>query len=377
MLIWGGITYTDGGINTKLNTGWSYNPATDTWSEIPTLGAPEARVGHTALWTGEEMLIWGGRDQNDDNLNTGGRYNPLTKTWQPIDPAAFVDERTNHTAVWTGTEMIVWGGISNSHVDLSTGGRYNPKTNTWTATTQTGAPEGRSGHVAVWTGQEMLVWGGGYEDSGAGYGQVYLNNGAGYDPVKDAWTAMPTQAAPRARVLASAVWTGKEMLIWGGMAGMYMISSGGRYGYYADLEVSLSASPDPVKTGKEITYTIQLKNNGPAQAFDAMLEAPLPPHTSFVSAAATNGSGWAVEAPAPGGKGVVKFTKAAMANGESAQFQIVLKVERSAAEAKTLSLTVSASNDCVDLVSLDNSASVSTSVTLGEIPIFLPFLSKK
>ena len=41
--------------------------------------------------------------------------------------------RENHTAVWTGAEMIVWGG-DNSGVYLNIGGRYNPSTDSWTAT---------------------------------------------------------------------------------------------------------------------------------------------------------------------------------------------------------------------------------------------------
>ena len=31
----------------------------------------------------------------------------------------------------------------------------------WTATSTTNAPTGRTGHTAVWTGSEMIVWGGG------------------------------------------------------------------------------------------------------------------------------------------------------------------------------------------------------------------------
>ena len=39
-------------------------------------------------------------------------------------------------------------------------GRYNPSTDSWTATSITNAPAGRSRHTAVWTGSEMIVWGG-------------------------------------------------------------------------------------------------------------------------------------------------------------------------------------------------------------------------
>ena len=55
--------------------------------------------------------------------------------------------------------MIVWGGIDFSSV-LNTGGRYNPSTDSWTATSTTNAPSAREVHTGVWTGSEMIVWGG-------------------------------------------------------------------------------------------------------------------------------------------------------------------------------------------------------------------------
>ena len=55
--------------------------------------------------------------------------------------------------------MIVWGGVGNGSY-LNTGGRYNPSTDSWTATSTTNAPAARFLHTAVWTGSEMIVWGG-------------------------------------------------------------------------------------------------------------------------------------------------------------------------------------------------------------------------
>ena len=60
--------------------------------------------------------------------------------------------------MWTGTEMIVWGG--NDGNQSNAGGRYNPSMDTWTATNSAAAPSARSLHTAVWTGNEMIVWGG-------------------------------------------------------------------------------------------------------------------------------------------------------------------------------------------------------------------------
>ena len=57
--------------------------ADDTWTATTTTNAPTARVGHTAVWTGSEMIIWGGDfcDFTCHRLNTGGRYNPSTDSW--------------------------------------------------------------------------------------------------------------------------------------------------------------------------------------------------------------------------------------------------------------------------------------------------------
>ncbi|HEY2232406.1 MAG TPA: hypothetical protein VGK01_02925, partial [Candidatus Angelobacter sp.] len=70
--------------------------------------------------------------------------------------------RNAHTAVWTGSEMIVWGGsfYDSGYHYLNTGGRYDPGANSWTATNTTNTPAGRESHTAVWTGSEMIVWGG-------------------------------------------------------------------------------------------------------------------------------------------------------------------------------------------------------------------------
>ena len=124
---------------------------------------------YSAVWTGAEMIIWGGyaSDYYNTILNTGRRYNPIADTWTATSTTNAPSSRAYHTAVWTGTEMIVWGGNDGGY--LNTGGRYNPATDTWTATTTTNAPTGRYWHTAVWTGTEMIVWGG---DGGG-----YLNTG--------------------------------------------------------------------------------------------------------------------------------------------------------------------------------------------------------
>jgi|SRR6266481_1729194 len=53
----------------------------DTWTGTSTNNAPSARQFHTAVWTGSEMIVWGGTIPILEELNTGGRYNPATDSW--------------------------------------------------------------------------------------------------------------------------------------------------------------------------------------------------------------------------------------------------------------------------------------------------------
>jgi hypothetical protein len=58
-----------------LNSGGRYDPGTDSWTATSITNTPEARYLHTAVWTGNEMIIWGGIAEGSSNVNTGGRYN--------------------------------------------------------------------------------------------------------------------------------------------------------------------------------------------------------------------------------------------------------------------------------------------------------------
>jgi len=69
--------------------------------------------------------VWGGFSGAfpPSRLRSGGRFNPATDSWTATSTGADVPVwREYHTAVWTGTEMIVWGGYLEGQ--LSSGGLY-------------------------------------------------------------------------------------------------------------------------------------------------------------------------------------------------------------------------------------------------------------
>ena len=73
--------------------------------------APIPGALHTAIWTGNGMLIWGGLVNGRDSwyADTGGSYDPEEKSWQKLYTQGS-PPRYMHSAVWTGDEMLIWGG---------------------------------------------------------------------------------------------------------------------------------------------------------------------------------------------------------------------------------------------------------------------------
>ena len=237
IIIWGG--YYSASDNVYFNTGAKYNPATDTWNPLSLINAPDPRSFHTAIWSGYEMIIWGGYGGNLNHYNDGFKYNPVYDSWESITNLNAPLPRSNHSVIWTGTDMIIWGG-SNSNYAFNDGGKYNISSNTWTSLSINNAPTVRRNHTAVWSGEEMIIWGG-YQP----YGSNYYENGARYNPVTDTWITTAS-TGPSARANHTAVWTGMEMIIWGGSSSIIYYNSGSRYYPVTDSWISTSTVNCPV-----------------------------------------------------------------------------------------------------------------------------------
>ena len=230
MIIWGGVglkVYNDGAL---------YDPTLDVWTPTSLVGAPSARAPwNVAVWTGSEMIIWGGDDQS-----TGGRYNPATDTWQATSTVSAPSPRIGYSTVWTGTEMIVWGG-NNQDPTFNDGARYDPVTDTWNPTSLAGAPTARANHTAVWTGKEMIVWGGVNFES-----YTLVPDGGRYDPATDSWKPVSFLNQAEPRYLHAAVWTGKQMIIWGGDSAIGL-APGGSYDPGTDTWSNVNNLGEPTR----------------------------------------------------------------------------------------------------------------------------------
>jgi N-acetylneuraminic acid mutarotase len=223
MIVWGGVASN----SIALNDGGIYDPSSDSWAPMSQLGAPpSARYDHTAVWTGSQMIVWGGRDNGLGGLNTGGVFDLATRLWTTMTTLSAPATRASHSAVWTGSEMIIWGGYGGDVISIGiskyfSGARYNPSANTWTNISTANASSGTYQHTALWTGSAMFVWGGAYTNRTINLTNYvfYTNSGALYSPATDKWTPISSIGAPTVRGGPAAVWTGNQVILWGGYDG--------------------------------------------------------------------------------------------------------------------------------------------------------------
>jgi len=153
-----------------------------------------------------------------------------------------VPARTGATVAWTGREVLVVGGAfaTGGGVSLDAareGAAYDPAADRWRELTPFPLAPRREA-AAAWTGRELVVWG------GVGREGV-LGDGAAYDPAADSWRELaPSPLSPRGG--AGAVWTGAEVLVLGGGDLAAGLADGAAYDPAADTWRPVPAAPRPL-----------------------------------------------------------------------------------------------------------------------------------
>ena len=110
----------------------------------------------------------------------------------------------------------------------------------------------------------------------------------------------------------------------------------------ADLSITKTASPDPVTTGDDLTYTVTVTNNGPDPATSVTVTDNLPPETTFVSCSSTGGG-------VCGGSGNNRtVTFALLPSGASETITFVANVNCSVADGTVISNTATVSSSTPD-----------------------------
>jgi uncharacterized repeat protein (TIGR01451 family) len=125
----------------------------------------------------------------------------------------------------------------------------------------------------------------------------------------------------------------------------------------ADLAVTNSA-PSTVLRGKDLTYTINVQNNGPNTADVVTVTDDIPEGTTFVGATTTSGS---CKTPAVGAaSGKVTCSATSLADGGA--LTVSMTVRAVAESGKTLTDTATVSSLVYDAAPANNSATATTTV---------------
>jgi hypothetical protein len=179
----------------------------------------------------------------------------LSGSWQrlPAAPGAAAIPYAR-VGVWTGKQLIVFGRAGVPGGMRNVAFSYDPTAHRWRTLSPpagtTGSYEGAMS--AVWTGRQMLVWG----------PAVTLS----YEPTTDRWRQLPRSpalGAPSGLV----VWTGREMITWGGGCCGDVTSDGiaynpatGKWRKLAKAPIAGQQRPTGAWTGRELVVLPDGKN---------------------------------------------------------------------------------------------------------------------
>lgn len=254
MIVFGGSGRAEGCADRcPLADGAAYDPGADRWT--PIAASPLAgRSGHTAVWVQDRMVVWGGATAEGTSAD-GAAYDPVADAWSPLPPAPLA-ARSRHGSVATAHRMLVWGGSAQADGSgrlFADGATFSPNDGSWApmaAFPATSTSPARHSFSTVWTGDRMVVWGGfGSAEACPG---CPLDDGAAYDLRADAWSAIAS-APLTARGGHAAVWTGREMVAWGG-AGATEQSDGASYDPLTDSWARLETSPLRPRQGHSMAW---------------------------------------------------------------------------------------------------------------------------
>jgi hypothetical protein len=180
------------------------------WTELP--APPAIRTGAVEVWTGSQLLVWGGWFGGNDEQppeRDGAVFDASSNTWGSIPPAP-IPGRSFPAFAWTGNELLIWGGWDVSYSGgepntFSDGAAYDPATEKWRVL----PPSELTARApfSVWTGEEMIVWGTALRTKDRPL------DGAAYDPASDSWRTIAE--GPIELTDAVGVWTGTEMIVFG------------------------------------------------------------------------------------------------------------------------------------------------------------------
>ena len=143
------------------------------------------------------------------DVTDSGPWAQLPAGWTELPKPPEV--RHHGATGWTGETLLMWGGTvpGFTAVPAADGFVFDARTRVWSEMAESPLAA-RVYPASAWTGRELLVWGG---LSGDSLSTGRLGDGAAYDPRRRTWRTLPP--APISARAPLSVWTGEELVVWG------------------------------------------------------------------------------------------------------------------------------------------------------------------
>lgn len=182
---------------------WAFHLDCQSWEQLSPAGGPGNLVRHATVLDESRgrMLVFAGRSSSSSYFNAVWSFDLATDTWSEIATTGTAPSPTMEAVAQIDVDrdrLLVFGGGDPS-APLGFGGRntfhsLDLATNEWTEITAAGAPSPRLYHASVIMGDELIIFGGTNQ-----WGLPYLSDTHAFNLTTDTWREITTAAAPNAR----------------------------------------------------------------------------------------------------------------------------------------------------------------------------------
>lgn len=215
-MIYGGVDKTGKAVG---GPGCLYDPGANAWTQPSSNPAAVTAPGVDA--SASAFYAFGGTT----NVDTNALWVMQSGSWTTASSSGAPAARTGPFAAWDSSRLVIWGGTA-SGAAIASGARY---ASSWQGMTTTSAPSARSvsPRRAGWSAAIGAT-------SSLHVGGVLANNnlahdGGVYDSATDSWKTIPSWLSTDDHEWGVAAWTGKELVVWGGLTGSKLVATGDRF----------------------------------------------------------------------------------------------------------------------------------------------------
>jgi hypothetical protein len=204
---------------------WSYQPETNTWTQIPTTNQPLPRFNHMLTYIPQrhQLFLFGGWSTND-KIDDTWIYDIASSTWIQLHPTDHPSARSDASIAYDPTQdaVVLYSGYLQDDTHTQDTWIYSFQEENWIQQHPANPPLGQYGHYMIYateTGQ-LLMYPGHWSIRAGG---VMIEHGYGgniweYDIVEETWTEHQTDATPPGRYWGHIAYdsTMNRIILYGG-----------------------------------------------------------------------------------------------------------------------------------------------------------------